>query len=68
MKVVKISKNHQVTIPKSFHHLCSTGFFALTTEDTKIILRPLEIKPAKTQQEFLDELNKSLGIKMPWEK
>lgn len=56
MKLIKISPNHQITIPKSYHRLCTTGWFSLIVEDRVIILRPIEIKEAKTDQEILDEL------------
>jgi hypothetical protein len=56
MKLIKISPNHQITIPKLYHHLCATGWFSLIVEDRVVTLRPIEIKEAKTDQEILDEL------------
>ncbi len=44
MKLIKISKNKQITIPKQYHSLCRNGWFALSVSDNEITLRP--IKPS----------------------
>lgn len=56
MKLIKISPQFQITIPKRFRHLCRGGWFSLLGEDGIITLRPIEIQEAKTEQEFLDDL------------
>ncbi len=65
MKLVKISPKFQITIPKIFRHLCDSGWFALTIEDNKIILRSIEIQPTKTDDEILNEIMKEHGISPP---
>jgi len=56
MRLIKISPKFQITIPKVYRNLCGTGWFSLTTEDSVFILRPIEIKEAKTEDEILEEL------------
>ena len=56
MKLIKISPKFQITIPKSYRHLCNSGWFSLLAEDRVITLRPIEIKEAKTDKEIMDEL------------
>lgn len=56
MKLIKISPKFQITIPKQYRYLCRFGWFSLNVEDIEIMLRPLEIKEAKTKKEALDEL------------
>jgi hypothetical protein len=53
MKLIKVSPNFQITIPKAHHRLCRNGWFSMTVEDRIIMLRPVEISEAKTEEEFL---------------
>lgn len=60
MRLIKISPKYQITIPRSLRTYCRSGWFALTEEDDNILtLRPVNIQPAKTEQEILDELLKA---------
>ncbi|MFH1284770.1 MAG: hypothetical protein ABIH78_04265 [Candidatus Peregrinibacteria bacterium] len=56
MKLIKISPKFQITIPKTSRHLCHSGWFALTDNEGIIVLRPIEIQEAKTDQEILDDI------------
>jgi len=56
MKLIKISKNHQITIPKMYHDLCKNGWFALTVADNEITLNPIQPITEKSQKEILKEL------------
>jgi len=56
MKLIKNSKNHQITIPKMYHDLCKNGWFALTVADNEITLRPIQPVTEKTKKEILKEL------------
>ncbi|MFA5821016.1 MAG: hypothetical protein WC873_02860 [Candidatus Gracilibacteria bacterium] len=58
MKLIKISPKFQITIPRDCRHLCGSGWFALIVEDKEINLRPVEIQPAKTDKEIMDEFIK----------
>ncbi|MFA7685484.1 MAG: hypothetical protein WCX95_01645 [Candidatus Gracilibacteria bacterium] len=62
MKLLKISPKFQITIPKTYHHLCANGWFALTVEDKILTLRPIEIQEAKTDQEYINELIKNIPL------
>lgn len=55
MKLVKISPKFQITIPKLYRQLCRNGWFSMTVEDRIIMLRPVEIKEAMTEEEFFDK-------------
>ncbi|MFH1720650.1 MAG: hypothetical protein ABH856_03530 [Patescibacteria group bacterium] len=56
MKLIKISPQYQITIPKTHRHLCQNGWFAMIVDDKIITLRPVEVQEAKTQSEILDEI------------
>lgn len=56
MKIIKISPQGQITIPKGLRSMCRTGSFAIYAEDDKIILRPLEIKIKQTEDEIIQNL------------
>lgn len=56
MKIIKISPQCQITIPMTFRHLCETGYFASYTEENSLILRPIQITPAKSEDEILQEI------------
>lgn len=58
MKLLKISKNHQITIPKLYHNLCKSGYFALNVFKNTITLKPFEPILKKSLKEELDELLK----------
>ena len=56
MKLIKISKNKQITIPKPYHYLCRNGWFVLSVSDDEITLRPMKPSREKTEKEKLKEL------------
>jgi hypothetical protein len=56
MKLIKISPQFQLTIPKSYRHLCSSGWLSVEASDGVVVLRPVQIKEAQTDKEILDEL------------
>ena len=62
MKIIKISPQRQITIPSHMKGLCRTVFFAMNVEDGEIRLRPIEVKPVKTEKEYVEELLKKSGV------
>lgn len=56
MRLIKISKNHQITIPKIFQYLCRSGWFAMNVSDNEITLKPIEPITTQSQKEILKEL------------
>ena len=55
MKLIKISPKFQITIPKTLKNLCRTGWFALVSENDVITLRPVDVQPAKSEEEIFEE-------------
>lgn len=56
MRLIKISKNHQITIPRMYQHLCKNGWFAMNVSDNEITLKPIQPITEKSQKEILKEL------------
>jgi hypothetical protein len=59
LKLIKISPKFQITIPKTLKNLCRTGWFALVSENDVITLRPVDVQPAKSEEEIFEEILKS---------
>lgn len=62
MKLIKVSKNYQITIPKQYHNLCESGWMALSVDDNKITLKPVRPQKERTEKEKLKELLEEFGL------